>query len=269
MNLTHRSIYAALSAALLAPATWAANHAVAVGGQFMQFTPSTLTINRGDTVTFTNQGGAHNVFADNGAFRCAAGCDDVGGGSGNISSAPWSFVLTFNTSGTFGYFCEAHGFPGGGMKGSITVQGTTPPPPPPPPPNLGPGYTGAWYNPAQDGHGFFLEVLPGDRFLAAWFVFSPEGQQSWIVGSGTVASNTATVEGVLATGGRFVPNFDPAQIVRNPWGRMTFTFTDCNNGRMDYVSTFAGYGSGTVPLARLTLPAGSACATPAEATNAH
>ncbi len=265
MNLTHRTIYVALSAALLAPATWAANFAVEVGGAAFQFTPSTLTINPGDTVTFTNQGGTHNVFADNAAFRCAAGCDDVGGGSGNPSSAPWSFVLTFNTAGTFGYFCETHGSPGSGMKGSITVRGTTPPPPP----NLGPGYTGVWFNPAQDGHGIFVEILPDNRFIAAWYVFSPEGQQSWITGVGTVSSNTATVDGVLATGGRFLPNFNAAQIVRNPWGRMTFTFADCNNGRMDYVSTFPGYGSGTVPLSRLTLPAGSACAAAPEAPAAQ
>jgi len=128
--------------------------------------------------------------------------------------------------------------------------------------NLGPGYTGAWYNAAQDGHGIFVEILPNNVMVAAWYVYSPDGQQSWIVGSGNISGNTAAVDGTLASGGRFLPNFNPAQIVRTPWGRMNFTFTDCNSGRLDYTSSVAGYGSGTIPLARLTLPAGSAC-TPA------
>ncbi len=128
--------------------------------------------------------------------------------------------------------------------------------------NLGPGYTGAWYNAARDGHGIFIEILPNNVMVAAWYVFSPDGQQSWIVGSGNISGNTAAVDGTIASGGRFLPNFNPAQIVRIPWGRMNFTFTDCNNGRLDYTSSVPGFGSGTIPLTRLTLPAGLTC-TPA------
>jgi len=135
---------------------------------------------------------------------------------------------------------------------------------PPPPPNLGPGYTGVWYNPAQDGHGIFIEILPNNVMVAAWYVYAPEGGQAWIVGSGNISGNTGTVSGTLATGTRFPPNFNAAQVVRTPWGQLVFTFTDCNNGRLDYSSTLAGYGSGSIPLTRLTLPAGSAC-TPAGA----
>ena len=232
----------------------AANFTVLVGGQTLIFSPATLTINVGDTVTFTNAGGFHNVSANSGAFRCAAGCDGVGAGSGNLSAAAWSSTVVFNTAGSFGYFCELHGAPGSGMSGSITVRGTTPPPP-----ALGSGYTGAWYNPAEDGHGMFIEILPQNRMVAAWYVFTPGGQPVWIVGSGNITGNTAAVDAIIATGGRFLPNFNPAQVVRTAWGRMNFTFTDCNTGRMDYVSTVAGYGSGTMPLTRLTLPAGLTC----------
>lgn len=148
------------------------------------------------------------------------------------------------------------------MFGSITVQGTTPPPPPA---NLSPGYTGAWYNPAQDGHGIFIEILPNNVMVAAWYVFGPDGGQSWIVGAGNITGNTATISGTLATGTRFPPNFNAAQVVRTPWGQLVFTFTNCNTGRLDYASTLPGYGSGSIPLTRLTLPAGSACTPAAEA----
>ncbi len=248
---------------LLATEAYAANHVVTVGGRIgntfqLIYTPAQLTINAGDTVTFRNAGGFHNVVAGDGSFRCAAGCDGVGTGNGSPSDVAWEATLAFNTSGTVNYFCEPHG--AGGMTGSITVQGTTPPPPPPPPANLGPGYTGAWFNPAQDGHGIFIEILPNNIMVAAWYVFGPTGGQSWITAVGSISGNTANLSGSLATGTRFPPNFNAADVVRTPWGAMNFTFTDCNNGRLDYSSTIAGYGSGSIPLSRLTLPAGSACA---------
>jgi N-acetylneuraminic acid mutarotase len=122
------------------------------------------------------------------------------------------------------------------------------------------GFTGAWYDPAQAGHGLFVEVLSGNRFQAAWFAFDPSGkQQAWFTGVGTYNGNTATISDVLLpTGGRFIPDFDPAAVVRNRWGSLKFTFTDCNHGRVEFASV-AGYGSGSMNLSRLTQPAGLAC----------
>ena len=121
-------------------------------------------------------------------------------------------------------------------------------------------FTGGWYDPAQNGHGLFVEVLSGNRFLASWFAFDPSGkQQAWFTGVGTYAGNTATITNVvLPTGGRFIPNFDPAAVTANHWGSLTFTFTDCNHGRVDFDSV-AGYGSGSIKISRLTQPAGLAC----------
>ena len=125
---------------------------------------------------------------------------------------------------------------------------------------IGPGYTGAWFDPAQSGHGLFIEVLPGNQIQAAWFTFDPAGtQQSWFVGVGTYSGNTATVTSVVQpTGGRWIPNFEPAQVTNNTWGSLTFTFTDCNHGKVDFVSTL-GYGAGSMNLTRLTQPVGLTC----------
>jgi plastocyanin len=116
---------------------------VNVGGNSNGYAPQTLTIKLGDSVTFVNKGGVHNVVADDGSFRCARGCDGDGkGGNGNATSSNWVATVTFNKAGTVGYFCEIHGMPGQGMFGTITVQGPLPPPPPPgtdPIPALGPG----------------------------------------------------------------------------------------------------------------------------------
>ncbi|HEX6795157.1 MAG TPA: kelch repeat-containing protein [Casimicrobiaceae bacterium] len=120
--------------------------------------------------------------------------------------------------------------------------------------------TGAWYDPAQSGHGLFIEVLPGNRFLASWFAFDPSGkQQAWFTGVGTYSGNNATITNVLMpTGGRFIPNFDAADVTANRWGSLTFTFTDCNHGRVDFNSVL-GYGSGSMNISRLAQPAGLAC----------
>jgi plastocyanin len=106
---------------------FAAPHLVNVGPPQNSFVPQSLTINVGDTVTFVNKGGQHNVVADDNSFRCAMGCDGDGhGGSGTPSSAPWTATVTFSTVGDVGYYCEIHGQPGAGMFGTIHVNATTP-----------------------------------------------------------------------------------------------------------------------------------------------
>ena len=141
-----------------------------------------------------------------------------------------------------------------GMKGTLNVKdasSTT---------TIGPGFTGLWYDPAQSGHGIFVQVLPENRFLAWWFAFNPEGtQQSWFGGIGTYAGDTATITDFqIATGGRWIPNFDPSKIVRTSWGSLTFKFSDCNNGHVDFNAQL-GYGANGMKLSRLTQPAGLTC----------
>jgi len=117
---------AALAACLVAlapglPAA-AANHQVTVGNNF--FSPANLTIQPGDSVTWTNTAGVHNVAASNGSFRCADGCEDQGG-DGTPDSG-WSFTRTFPSAGTVNYYCQVHGSAAGfGMAGKVVVAGST------------------------------------------------------------------------------------------------------------------------------------------------
>jgi len=87
------------------------------------FTPSVLNIEAGDTVIFTNNGGFHNVEADDGSFRCSTDCRTTSGGAeGQASSAAWIAEITFDCVGQFNYFCVIHGSAGGsGMSGVINV----------------------------------------------------------------------------------------------------------------------------------------------------
>ena len=219
------------------------------------FSPLTLPIAVGDSVTFYVYADTyiapHNVVADDGSFRCALGCDGVADGDGTPRDhqSRWQFTLTFDKPGIVSYHDEASK-----AYGAIIVQAS-------PRYAIGPGLTGSWYDPNQSGHGLFVQVLPENRFLAGWFTFAPDGtKQSWFMGVGAYSENTANISNVvLPTGGRWIPNFDPAQLTINHWGNLQFFFSDCNHGWVAFDSVY-GYGtSGGMKLTRLTQPIGLSC----------
>ncbi|MGH7749682.1 MAG: spondin domain-containing protein, partial [Candidatus Dormibacteria bacterium] len=112
-------------------------------------------------------------------------------------------------------------------------------------------------------HGFDIEILPTNppQLLASWFVFAPTSGQAWIGGLGPIDGNQAVVQGyqVAGPGALFPPDFNGAKVQRQLWGTLTFTFTDCNTGQLSWASTVPAYGSGTLNLVRLTMPAGLTC----------
>ncbi len=333
----------------------ATDHTVTVGpNNTLTFSPATVTIAAGDTVTFRNSTGSHNVASDTGLFRCATSCS---GSGGNVSGGAWSSTVTFNNPGTFGYFCEAHGSPGAGMAGKVVVTGSALPdysiaadagtlgvtqgssasvgitltpqngfsgnvtysasglpagvtatftPQSATHTNLTfaasgnattgdalvqiqatsgnlshtanvtltvnaasafvitPGITGSWYNPAQSGHGFNLEVinLSGNNVLLAyWYVFDNSGNNLWVGGlsNGAISGNSATVNLNQTQGGMFPPNFDKTKITKPAFGTLTFSFTDCNTGTATWNPGVAGFPSGTMPIQRITSVSGFAC----------
>lgn len=102
-----------------AAAAAAANVVITASG--MSFSPANVTIHPGDSVTWKNAGGTHNVRADDDSFRCAQGCDDQGG-DGAASAVAWQATRTFTAEGTVAFHCEIHGSVGGGMHGTVVVD---------------------------------------------------------------------------------------------------------------------------------------------------
>lgn len=77
------------------------------------FNPTGLTVSAGAQVTWQNGSSlAHTVTSSPGSTEVFD--YDVGVG-GSVSR-------TFNTAGTYEYYCDVHGTPTGGMRGTITVQ---------------------------------------------------------------------------------------------------------------------------------------------------
>jgi plastocyanin len=97
-----------------APTAGAADHPVSVSD--FAFSPVNVPISQGDTVTWTNMGGTHNVRFDDGGFEMPAA----------PSATAWMVTRPFDATGTFTYYCELHGGPNGSMEGTVTVTSSGP-----------------------------------------------------------------------------------------------------------------------------------------------
>ena len=85
-----------------------------------------------------------------------------------------------------------------GQRYSLFAPAFPPAPPPPyvpgppaPSAEVGPGFTGIWYDPTQVGHGMFVEVSSGNRCSAWWFAFNPPHRAAWFGRVATYNGNTA------------------------------------------------------------------------------
>ena len=76
------------------------------------FSPSTVTVKVGQTVRWVWKGGSHNVVS-------GTGCTEDGKFKSGATQAGGTWDHTFETAGTFAYYCEPHC--GAGMTGTVVV----------------------------------------------------------------------------------------------------------------------------------------------------
>lgn len=122
--------------------------------------------------------------------------------------------------------------------------------------------SGAWYNPATSGQGFYFKVFqdlsgPDHGYLSAgWFTFDTTGGDGpdklrWYTLNGDVASSDAT--GMLtistATGGNFSAG---PKVGGYAVGTAMIKFLDCTTATLSYTFSDGSNRSGTIPLTRLT-----------------
>jgi hypothetical protein len=121
------------------------------------------------------------------------------------------------------------------------------------------GQSGAWYDPSHNGEGYFLQVLSASSAVVFWFSYDSNGDQFWMTGVGDIAGSKITFPELSSPrGGKFGPDFDPADVDYPIWGSLEFDFTSCDAARADY-SGPAEFGSGTLMLTRLTALWGLDC----------
>jgi plastocyanin len=100
-----------------------------------RFSPAAVTINVGESVTWTNGGGNHNVVLADGDVALIS-----------PSTSSWTLTHTFTTAGTFSYYCAIHRALG--MTGTVSVVAA---PPGTPPPNGPPQNSPPTSNPPSGG----------------------------------------------------------------------------------------------------------------------
>lgn len=126
-----------------------------------------------------------------------------------------------------------------------------------------PMHTGAWYDPANSGKGFFLEIAKVDGgdgsplAVVSWYDFH-QGEQIWAVGLAgfTWGASSVVVPLQISEGAQFGGAFQPGQVSSRSFGTITLRFSGCNTGTFTYNTP---YGNGTFPVKSLTIPTDAVC----------
>ena len=234
-----------LAAVLVAgPISSATAAEISVGVRSNAFSPNEVTIEAGDTIRFFNQGGLHDVVADDGTWRLPI-----------PSANPWVFRHRFDNVGTEFAHCSVHSQPGRPIANNMNIkiniiEGT-----PPPSFAINQGISGAWFNPATSGQGILFDVEPNTSFIfgaiftyetaAAAKLGSPDHR--WLTVQGNYTGNTAELPIFLTSGGVFD---QPVATTTAPIGTATVSFTSCTEGSIAYVLNDPPL-SGTIPLQRV------------------
>jgi hypothetical protein len=101
-----------------------------------------------------------------------------------------------------------------------------------------PDKSGSWYDPNRDGEGFVIEILPNGQQLVYWFTYNLAGGQAWMLslGEGSAAQGSFQLDLQQPVGGRFGPDFDPADVDRTPAGAARLGLA-CTGAFVDFVAT--------------------------------
>jgi len=117
---------------------------------------------------------------------------------------------------------------------------------------------GWWWNPAESGRGFFIEVI-GDRAFVASYLYAPDGRATWYAaaGAGVYANDrfSAMLDsysgGQTLTGSWQAPTPQPGS-----GGSIAIAFSDAQHGTLSWAG-------GSVPIRRFEFAPGGLSATPA------
>jgi CubicO group peptidase (beta-lactamase class C family) len=110
-------------------------------------------------------------------------------------------------------------------------------------------FDGNWYDPANDGQGFNLDVLDdGKTVISYWYTYGNDTQNSqrWFLLVGELVDGVADMTIYQSSGGVFLQS-NPYEL--NEWGSGRFSALDCNHINFEFESDEV---STTIPLTRIT-----------------
>ena len=114
-------------------------------------------------------------------------------------------------------------------------------------------HSGVWFNPEQNGHGFFLTVgeqQGQSNLVISWYHYV-QGEQRYVIGSQLfdAGSGLVTVPVQQTRGAGFGDSFNSSEVQRFDWGWLTVSFNTCDQGTITYQT--ARGNSGSVAVQRL------------------
>lgn len=119
---------------------------------------------------------------------------------------------------------------------------------------------GAWYNPAQSGHGISVEFVGSSRAIVVWHVYDPAGRPLTLYLDGRV--NGRSVSGpVYAPEGMRFGSFDSAAVQLPIWGSASVVFSHCDQAELLWQGNDPAYGTGQITLVP-QVPKTGECALP-------
>ncbi|WP_223788905.1 S8 family serine peptidase [Marinicella meishanensis] len=122
--------------------------------------------------------------------------------------------------------------------------------------------SGSYSDPAQSGHGYVVEIIGeegSEVVLMTWYSYDNAGNQIWLIGTGELNGDTATVPVSLFSGPDFPPQFDSADVDSVPWGTLQLDFSVLNTLSVSWQADLPGYQNGQVTAAKLTQLKGRGC----------
>jgi hypothetical protein len=122
--------------------------------------------------------------------------------------------------------------------------------------------SGTFFNQDQSGHGIILEVLeePENTLVLTWFVYN-ETQQFWLLASGSIQGDSATMQAKYTTGTTFPPLFVSADVQRVDWGEISVDKINNDTIRLSWFPNDENqsFGNGNIEMQRLTHIEGINC----------
>jgi hypothetical protein len=121
-------------------------------------------------------------------------------------------------------------------------------------------YSGYWFDPAQSGHGFQIEVQDSGQVFLTWYTFAANGERLWVIASGAMNGSSAILNAREVVGGAFPPAFDPARVQVLPWGSFELAFNACDGIRIRWLpDSRTGLPAGEMNAVRSSDPLGGGC----------
>jgi hypothetical protein len=95
-------------------------------------------------------------------------------------------------------------------------------------------HAGVWYDPAFDGEGWIIEVLPdGETAVVSAYTYPESGvdaEQDWLIGLGRLQADGIHVADLYRYRGARFGDFRSADIETSRWGEVTLAFNRCGDG---------------------------------------